>query len=72
VRRSGQRTAAGHDREHVSPIASRWTIAARIAALCVLDVVPTVEVVWNRMNMQGALLAFHWQLLPSQNRCLNG
>ena len=52
----------GHDRG--ARVAYRLALdhAARIAALCVLDVVPTVEV-WNRMNMQGALLAFHWQLL---------
>jgi len=52
----------GHDRG--GRVAYRLALdhAARIAALCVLDVAPTVEV-WNRMNMKGALLGFHWQLL---------
>jgi haloacetate dehalogenase len=52
----------GHDRG--ARVAYRLALdhAARIAALCVLDVAPTVDV-WNRMNMKGALLAFHWQLL---------
>jgi haloacetate dehalogenase len=48
----------GHDRG--ARVAYRLALdhTTRIAALCVLDVVPTVEV-WNRVDMKGALLGFH-------------
>lgn len=52
----------GHDRG--ARVAYRLTLdhAARVAALGVLDIIPTVET-WNRTDMRRALQAFHWQLL---------
>lgn len=52
----------GHDRG--ARVAYRLALdhAARIAALCVLDVVPTAEA-WDRTDMTEALAQFHWQLL---------
>ena len=34
----------------------------RVAALAVLDIVPTLET-WNRTDMRRALASFHWQML---------
>ena len=52
----------GHDRG--ARVAYRLALdhATRVAALCVLDVNPTVDV-WNRTRMAEALANFHWQLL---------
>ena len=52
----------GHDRG--ARVAYRLALdhGARVAGLCVLDVVPTVET-WKRTEMRRALQSFHWQLL---------
>lgn len=52
----------GHDRG--GRVAYRLALdhAARVAALCVLDIVPTSET-WDRTDMKRAIGGFHWQLL---------
>jgi haloacetate dehalogenase len=52
----------GHDRG--ARVAYRLALdhPARVAALGVLDIVPTAEA-WDRTDMTEALAQFHWQLL---------
>jgi haloacetate dehalogenase len=52
----------GHDRG--ARVAYRLALddPARVAALAVLDIVPTAEV-WDRTDMTEALAQFHWNLL---------
>jgi haloacetate dehalogenase len=53
----------GHDRG--ARVAYRLALdhPARTTALCSLDVVPTSETWWDRIDMTRALGGFHWQLL---------
>ena len=52
----------GHDRG--ARVAYRLALdhPDRVAALSVLDIVPTLET-WNRTDMKRALSSFHWQML---------
>ena len=52
----------GHDRG--ARVAYRLALdhPGRVAALAVLDIVPTLET-WNRTDMRRALASFHWQML---------
>ena len=52
----------GHDRG--ARVAYRLALdhPDRVAALAVLDIVPTLET-WNRTDMKRALSSFHWQML---------
>ena len=52
----------GHDRGGRVAYRLALDYQARVAALCVLDIVPTSET-WNRTNMARALGGFHWGLL---------